>query len=131
MNSDFLSRGGRTRMQLDPVTLEILVTKVAATAEEMGIALQRSGRTIYVKETQDFGTGLANSAGRLFCFPTSVGVCNMADNDASAVIAAVPDVEPGDVIITNHPYLSGGLSTHLPDLHLLQPYFHDGKVVCY
>jgi N-methylhydantoinase B len=118
-------------MQLDPVTLEILVTKVAATAEEMGIALQRSGRTIYVKETQDFGTGLVNHAGRLFCFPTSVGVCNMADNDASVVIAAVPDLEPGDVIITNHPYLSGGLSTHLPDLHLLAPYFHAGKIVCY
>lgn len=118
-------------MTLDPVTLEILVTKVAATAEEMGIALQRSGRTIYVKETQDFGTGLVNHDGRLFCFPTSVGVCNMADNDASAVIAAVPELEPGDVIITNHPYLSGGLSTHLPDLHLLQPYFHGGEIVCY
>jgi N-methylhydantoinase B len=118
-------------MRLDPITLEILATKVAATAEEMGIALQRSGRTIYVKETQDFGTGLVNHAGKLFCFPTTVGVCNMADNDASVVIAAVPDVEPGDVIITNHPYMSGGLATHLPDLHLLQPYFHDGKVVCY
>ncbi len=118
-------------MKLDPVTLEILITKVAATAEEMGIALQRSGRTIYVKETQDFGTGLVNAEGRLFCFPTTVGVCNMVDNDASDVIAAVTDVEPGDVIITNDPYLSGGLSTHLPDLHLLQPYFHDGKVVCY
>lgn len=118
-------------MTLDPVTLEILITKVAATAEEMGIALQRSGRTIYVKETQDFGTGLVNHDGRLFCFPVSVGVCNMADNDASAVIAAMPDVEPGDVIITNHPYRSGGLSTHLPDLHLLQPYFHAGRVVCW
>ncbi len=118
-------------MRLDPITLEIFVTKVAATAEEMGIALQRSGRTIYVKETQDFGTGLVNHAGRLFCFPTSVGVCNMADNDASVVIAAVPELAPGDVIITNHPYLSGGLSTHLPDLHLLQPYFHEGEIVCY
>jgi N-methylhydantoinase B len=116
---------------LDPVTLEILVTKVAATAEEMGIALQRSGRTIYVKETQDFGTGLVNHAGKLFCFPTTVGVCNMADNDASDVIRAVPELEPGDVIITNDPYRSGGLATHLPDLHLLQPYFHDGKLVCY
>jgi len=118
-------------MQLDSVTLEILATKVAATAEEMGIALQRSGRTIYVKETQDFGTGLVNRRGKLFCFPTAVGVCNMVDNDAGPVIAAVPDLEPGDVIITNHPYMSVGLATHLPDLHLLQPYFHKGEIVCY
>ena len=53
------------------------------------------------------------------------------DELKDTVIAAVKDVEPGDVIITNDPYLSGGLSTHLPDLHLLQPYFHEGKVVCY
>lgn len=118
-------------MKLDPVSLEILITKVTATSEEMGTALQRSGRTIYVKETQDFGTGLVNLDGKLFGYPISVGSSSMLDNDAAAVIAAVPDVEPGDVIITNHPFLSNALSTHLPDLHALQPYFHEGKVVCY
>ena len=119
-------------MRLDPVVLEILATKVAAVAEEMGIALQRSGRTIYVKETEDFGTGLMNLSGKIFAYPNgTIGVANMIDNDASVSIAAVKNLEPGDVIITNHPYASGGLATHLPDIHLLQPYFHDGKPVCY
>ena len=36
---------------------------------------------------------------------------------------------PGDVIITNHPYDSGGLSSHMPDLQLVRPYFHDGEIV--
>ena len=62
-------------MQLDPVTLEILGTKVGAIAEEMGYALQRSGRTIYVKETEDFGTGLMNLAGKIFAHPAGgIGV---------------------------------------------------------
>jgi N-methylhydantoinase B len=119
-------------MLLDPVTLEILATKVAAVAEEMGIALQRSGRTIYVKETEDFGTGLVNLAGKTFAYPNgTIGVTNMIDNDASATIAAVPNLEPGDVIFTNHPFASAGLATHLPDIHLVRPYFNDGEIVAY
>ena len=115
-------------MSIDAITLEILATKVAATAEEMGIALQRSGRTIYVKETQDFGTGLVNLEGKLFCYPTTVGVSNMVDNDAKATIDAVQDLRAGDVIITNDPFSSGALST--PDL-CPQPYFHDGRIICF
>lgn len=119
-------------MTLDPVTLEILTTKVTAITEEMGIALQRSGRTIYVKETEDFGTGLMNLRGKIFAYPNgTIGVANMIDNDARKTVDAVPDLEPDDVIITNHPFASGGLSTHLPDIHLLKPYFHDGRVVTY
>ena len=40
-------------------------------------------------------------------------------------------MQPGDVIVTNHPFLSGGLATHLPDIHLMKPIFHDGRIVCY
>ena len=41
-------------IDLDPVLLEILRHKVTAVTEEMGITLQRTGRTLYVKETADF-----------------------------------------------------------------------------
>src|SRR5690606_29420903 len=33
--------------------------------------------------------------------------------------------------LTNDPYLSKALSTHLPDLHLIRPYFHGDRVVGY
>ena len=35
------------------------------------------------------------------------------------------------MIITNHPYLTGGLSTHMPDLQLIKPYFHDGAIIAF
>ncbi|MEZ5878694.1 MAG: hydantoinase B/oxoprolinase family protein [Tepidamorphaceae bacterium] len=118
-------------MSFDPITLEILSSKIAASAEEMSFTLQRTGRTLFVKETADFQTGIADLSGRFFAYPREIGVSNYMGLDLSPVIRAVPDMEPGDVIITNHPYISEGLATHLPDLHMVRPYFHDGKIVAY
>ncbi|HEV7265456.1 MAG TPA: hydantoinase B/oxoprolinase family protein [Falsiroseomonas sp.] len=116
---------------LDPVTLEVLGRKVTAAAEGMGFTLQRTGRTLYVKEASDFGTALVGLDGRFFGYPRTIGVSHFLDLDCSATIRAVPDLEPGDVILTNHPYASEALSTHLPDLHLVRPYFHEGRIVAY
>src|SRR2546427_8669910 len=118
-------------MRLDPVTLEILSTKIAAVAEEMGNALYRSGRTLYVKETCDFATGLLNTEGKVVSYPAHIGVNGMIDNDAKPTIDLVGPLEEGDVIITNHPYASVGLSTHIPDVHVLKPYFSGGKIICF
>ncbi|MBL8671491.1 MAG: hydantoinase B/oxoprolinase family protein, partial [Alphaproteobacteria bacterium] len=118
-------------MSLDPVLLEILYNKVTAVADEMGITLQRTGRTLYVKETADFGTALVTLDGKFFGFPRQIGVSGFVDLDCGPTIRAVPDLEPGDVIITNHPYLSEGLATHTPDIHVVKPYFHAGKIVAY
>ena len=118
-------------MRLDPVLLEILNNKTTAATEEMGLALQRTGRTLYVKETADFCAALATVEGHFFAYPKTIGVSGFLDLDCGPTIAAVDDLEPGDVIITNHPYQSEGLATHGPDLHLLKPYFHDGRIVCF
>jgi N-methylhydantoinase B len=117
-------------MSLDPVLLELLYHKFKSTTEEMGIALGRTARSSYVKETNDFGTALCNLRGKFFACP-EVGVALGVDKDCASLIAAEPDLEPGDVLITNHPYLAGGVGSHLPDVNLLKPYFHDGKIICY
>jgi N-methylhydantoinase B len=116
---------------LDPVLLEILQTQMQAVTEEMAITLARTARSTYVKDAADFATALANRDGKFFAYPSSMGVSGFLDLDAGVAIRAVPDLEPGDVIITNHPYLSGGLSTHMPDLQLIKPYFHEGRIVCF
>lgn len=118
-------------MQLDAVQLELLYHKLKATTEEMGIALSRTARSTYVKETQDFATALVNAQGKFFAYPAVTGVSGSVDLDCRNLIAAVPDLKPGDVLVTNHPYLAGGVASHLPDLNLFKPYFHDGKIVCY
>src|SRR5919112_2193095 len=118
-------------MRLDPVTLEILGNKVAAATEEMCFTLQRTGRTLYVKETADFACALAGVDGTFFAYPRSIGVSGFVALDCMPAIKAVGALEPGDVILTNDPYRSVGLATHLPDLHLIEPYFYEGRIVAY
>lgn len=118
-------------MTLDPILLEILLHKFTAITEEMAITLQRSARTTYVKEAGDFGTALATPDGHFFCYPAVMGVSGFLDSDLGPTLARVPDLAPGDVIITNHPYESEGLATHMPDLHLIRPIFHDGRIIAH
>ncbi|MCQ4160320.1 hydantoinase B/oxoprolinase family protein [Roseomonas sp. GC11] len=118
-------------MRLDPVMLEILGNKLTAATEEMGLTLQRVGRTLYVKETADFCCALAGLDGRFFAYPRSIGVSGFVGLDCLPAIAAVGELAPGDVILTNDPYRSRGLATHLPDLHVIAPCFHEGRIVAY
>ncbi|CAM5212804.1 hypothetical protein CDEF62S_06304 [Castellaniella defragrans] len=118
-------------MKLDPVTLEILGHKVTALTEEMCLTLQRTGRTLYVKETADFCCAMAGLDGKFFAYPRNMGVSGFVGLDCLATIQAVGPLEPGDVIITNDPYLSKGLATHLTDIQTIAPYFHEGRVVAY
>jgi len=114
---------------LDGISLEILATRMAAAADEMAITLQRTGRTLYVKETLDFGTALATPDGRFYAYPHGIGVSCFIALDLAPVIAQFDDLAPGDVICTNHPYASGGVATHTPDLQLIQPFFHEETLV--
>src|SRR5215468_6262179 len=118
-------------MKLDPVALEILSHQVRAAAEEMAIALIRTARTTYVKEVADFGTAIAGTDGKFFAYPAALGVSPFVDLDLKPTLAQVPELAEGDVIITNHPFTTGGLASHLPDLQLVRPYFHDGAIVAY
>ena len=117
-------------MKLSPILLKIMGAKVSAVADEMYFALRRASHSIYVKEAGECaGGGFLDTEGNLFGHPPSAGFNFLIDTDYLTTIRSVPDMEPGDVAFTNDPYLSGGLSTHLPDLHMIRPYFHDGRVV--
>jgi N-methylhydantoinase B len=118
-------------MQLDPVTLEILSRKLAAITDEMYFSVQRAARSSYVKEAADFATALLDVEGNLFAYPPSATFAFLIDTDFKPTIDAVADLVPDDVILTNDPYTSGGLSTHLSDLHLLQPYFHNDERIAF
>jgi N-methylhydantoinase B len=117
-------------MPLDPVTLGILAYKFSAVTDEMTLNLKRASRSVYVKEAADFGTGLVDLDGHVFAFPASTSV-SAIERDCGKTIAAVETLEEGDAIITNDPYRSGGLATHLPDLHIVMPYFHQGRIVAH
>lgn len=118
-------------LQLDAITIELLRHKYQAITEEMCYTLQRTGHTVFVNETADFSTGLATPTGELFAYPQSIGVSVMVNANLAAAIAAVGSFDDGDIIITNDPYTSGALGSHLPDTNIFRPIFVDGGIVAF
>lgn len=93
---------------------------LAAIAEEMGAALQRSAFSANIKERRDFSCALFDAAGRMVAhaahIPVHLGALPMSVDE---VLRSTP-LSPGDAVLLNDPYRGG---THLPDLTLVSPIF--------
>ncbi|WP_051793184.1 hydantoinase B/oxoprolinase family protein [Amycolatopsis jejuensis] len=114
------------------VTLEILNNRFTGIVTEMGRNIWRSSFTPFVKEAWDFGMGLVTCDGEMFAYSKDIGVSFMVAAPFEQAVRVFDDLVPGDVVISNDPYLrSGGLASHLPDIQLLKPIFHDGRIVCF
>jgi N-methylhydantoinase B len=109
--------------------LEILRTRLKSIAEEMAAVTLRTGFTVFVKETSDFGACLVAPNGEVMAAPTDTAVSLMVGLPAHVAIAALGEYEEGDIGITNDPDLTRGLSTHLADIWLWKPIFADGELM--
>jgi N-methylhydantoinase B len=120
-----------TPTRTEKVALEILKSYFVAIAEGMGYTLERTSHTTFIKESADFVTAVATPRGEFFAYPRTIGVSSFLGLDMAPAIQAFADYTPGDVVITNDPYNTQGLATHLPDIHLFQPVFVDGSLLCF
>lgn len=112
--------------------LEILTNRFQAVVDEMAQVLFRTAHTVFVKETQDYGTVLVSPGGEVFAAPRRYGVLMMIGMPMADAIAAIgTDIHEGDVFITNDPEATKGMVTHLSDVFLWKPVFHEGKLVCF
>ena len=113
----------------DPTLLELYNHRFSAIAEQMGVRLQQSARSLNIRERLDFSCALFDGAGRLVAnaphLPVHLG--SMGDSVASLLEAIArgdrPPLAPGDVVLSNNPYNGG---THLPDITAITPVFVDG-----
>src|SRR6218665_202649 len=115
---------------LDPIALTVFGNRCRAAAEAMAFTLYRTAFSTFVKETEDFTTGLATADGLTFASPRELGATWFTGLDYGQAIAMIGDYQEGDICITNDPY-SGFLSTHTPDIHLWKPVFHEGRILCF
>ena len=118
-------------MKTDPILLEMLMQRFRSIAEEMGYAVQRTGYTAFVNETADLGVALVTPAGEIFGYPREIGITTFVNLDMADGFRAFDSYAPGDIVITNDPYSSGAMSSHLPDVNVFRPVFHDGRLVCF
>ena len=117
-------------MAIDKITLEILKNHCVAAAESMAYTLYRTAHSTFVKETEDFTTGLTTAEGFTFATPTELGATWFVGMNYGNVIKSIDRYEEGDICITNDPY-SGFVCTHTPDMHIWKPIFHKGEIVCF
>jgi N-methylhydantoinase B len=115
---------------IDKVTLQIIGNHLRAAAETMAYTLYRTAHSTFVKETEDFTTQITDAAGLCVAVPMDLGATWYPGINYGRAMAMIDSYEPGDIAFTNDPY-SGYLATHVPDLHLWKPIFHEGELVCF
>lgn len=108
----------------DPVLLEVFNNQFAGIAEQMGITLRNTSSSVNVKERLDFSCALFTPEGDLVVnaphIPVHLGAMSLT---VQAIIADNPNMQPGDVFVTNDPYRGG---SHLPDVTVVTP-VHDSQ----
>jgi N-methylhydantoinase B len=97
----------------------------------MAQIILHTSHTVFVKQAQDMGASLATINGELFAVPQLLGVNIITGKNMRQALAQITDYEEGDVIISNDPYATAGMVTHLPDLFVWKPLFVDGELLCF
>jgi len=107
--------------QADPVMLEVFNNLFMNVAEQMGLALQNTAHSVNIKERLDFSCAVFDAHGNLIAnaphMPVHLG--SMSES-IRTVIAANPELAPGEAYVLNDPYRGG---THLPDITVITPVF--------
>ena len=124
-------RGEGTRAShADPATFEIVKNSFAKIAEEMRIVLAKTAYSPILKSAGDYSCGVFDAKGSMVAqgpdLPIHLG--SMPDAVRAVVAAFGSDVHDGDVFIHNDPYFGG---SHLPDVNVVRPAFHEGRLLGY
>ncbi len=116
---------------LDPITVEVLRHKLDGIANEMETTLLRSSFSPIVKEGLDASASLFTLNGETLAQAIAVPI-HLAT--LIPIVAKLREAFPpetmaeGDIYILNDPYLGG---THLPDIALVMPVFHQGRPIAF
>jgi len=118
----------RARVAVDPITLRVLGGAFHAIAKEMSGVLFRMSYSSIIRESEDLGAGLFDAQGRELCESdsTPMHIGSLPWYIRGFLDRLEGDIEEGDVIVHNHPYLG---ASHSPDVAIAVPIFHDGELL--
>ena len=111
---------------VDPITLEIIGGTVESTRREMELQIERTARSVIIREGRDYRAAIFDRHGR-----------NISSASGAAHVEpilenySIDEVEEGDVFVWNDPFKSAGGLTHLPDICITEPVMWHGDLVGY
>jgi N-methylhydantoinase B/oxoprolinase/acetone carboxylase alpha subunit len=116
--------------ELDPASLQILLSRLAGVATEMGAVLRRAAFSPNIKERADFSTALFTRSGELLAqaehVPVHLGSMPASVRAAIDAFDGGAALGPDEHVVLNDPFAGG---THLNDITLVTPCVVDGTVV--
>lgn len=107
-------------MKIDPIALEVFNNRFTSVAEEMGVALGRTGYSANIKERRDYSCALFDADGQMAAQAAHIPV-HLGSMPLAVVMArSEAPLGRGDMVALNDPYRGG---THLPDITLVAPVY--------
>lgn len=118
----------QTDIDLDPVTFEVLRSSFRNLVDRMAEQIQRTCYS-FVIYNRDFSNCLNDAEGNTVMqgsqdIAVHVGTLHYTCKETLEYFEG--DINPGDVYMVNDPYLGG---THINDVRIMRPVFHDGELV--
>ena len=117
-------------MNIDPVTLEVLWTRLIQVTNEQAAALMRTSFTPIVREVGDLSAAVFDARGRMLAQAVTgtPGHINSLATGMRHFLAAHPPerLAAGDVLITNDPWMTSG---QLNDLSVVTPVFRGDRLI--
>jgi len=115
---------------LNALELDIFWKRLIAIADEMAITLTRTSHSTLVREGNDFSCVLLDARGRAVVQSTlsvpSFTILLPRTVQAMLDVYSPEEWHPGDVVVTNDPWLANG---HLPDLTMVVPIFDEDRLL--
>ena len=112
------------------IGLEIMWSRLVNVVDEMWLTVCRTAFSLIISEAQDFACELLDANGETLAHsPRAMPVFNLClPRTVKALLAKFPPatLRPGDVLVTNDPWLCAG---HLFDIAVLTPVFRAGRLV--
>jgi len=117
---------------MDGIDLEIRWGNLISIVSEQARALQRIAFSPIVREAGDLATALFDDQARMVAqaITGTPGHINSLAAAAKNMVGVIPpsQIQPGDVLITNDPWMSAG---HFFDITVLTPIFRGDRLIAY
>ncbi|PYV17353.1 MAG: methylhydantoinase [Acidobacteria bacterium] len=119
-------------MALTPIKIELLRNALSGICDEMFLAIMRSSFSTNIKERHDHSAAVFDVRGRVVVQGESLPLHLASMLGLVEVVLeryGIDRICPGDMFLSNDPFVGRG--SHLPDVALLAPVFHEGTLVLF